>query len=183
MRKIILLTALFLVMTDEFFAQQSRREVISPANPPEDSKLNSESVPPIYTITAKFDSIVVCRLKFKIDLLEGLKQAVKEKKIMNAVILAGTGSVRSYQYHAISNDTFPTKNIFVKDNSYPADIVSMNGYVINGRVHAHVTFSDADKAFGGHLEPGTEVFTFAIITLGVLNKETSIDRIDDKNYR
>ena len=41
----------------------------------------------------------------------------------------------------------------------PADLVSMNGYVINGRVHAHVTLADADKAFGGHLEKRTQVFT------------------------
>jgi len=59
----------------------------------------------------------------------------------------------------------------------------MNGYVINGRVHAHATFANPDKAFGSHLERGTEVFTFAVVTLGVLNDQTDLSRVDDKNYR
>ena len=69
------------------------------------------------------------------------------------------------------------------DEGMPADLVSMNGYVIDGRVHAHMTLSNADKAFGGHLEAGTEVFTFAVVTIGVLNDKTDLSRIDDKTYR
>ena len=34
-----------------------------------------------------------------------------------------------------------------------------------GRVHAHITFSDTEKAMGGHLEEGTRVLTFSLITL------------------
>ena len=59
----------------------------------------------------------------------------------------------------------------------------MNGYIINGRVHAHMTLATPDKAFGGHLEPGTNVFTFAIVTLGVLTAEADLARVDDKTYR
>jgi predicted DNA-binding protein with PD1-like motif len=59
----------------------------------------------------------------------------------------------------------------------------MNGYVIDGRVHAHITFADADKAFGGHLEPGTSVFTFAVVTVGVFKDGIDLSRVDDKNYR
>jgi predicted DNA-binding protein with PD1-like motif len=57
----------------------------------------------------------------------------------------------------------------------------MNGYVIDGRVHAHLTMANPDHAFGGHLEPGTNVFTFAIVTLGVFDGDLS--RVDDKTYR
>jgi predicted DNA-binding protein with PD1-like motif len=53
--------------------------------------------------------------------------------------------------------------------------------VIDGRVHAHLTMANPDHAFGGHLEPGTNVFTFAIVTLGVFDGDLS--RVDDKNYR
>jgi predicted DNA-binding protein with PD1-like motif len=58
----------------------------------------------------------------------------------------------------------------------------MNGYVIDGRVHAHMTMATPDKAFGGHLEPGTNVFTFAIVTVGVMN-DVDLSRVDDKTYR
>ena len=83
----------------------------------------------------------------------------------------------------VSNGTFPSKNIFVKNPAGPADIVSMNGYVIDGRVHAHVTMGDADKAFGGHLESGTSVFTFAVVTVGMLKDGIDLNRVDDKTYR
>jgi predicted DNA-binding protein with PD1-like motif len=83
----------------------------------------------------------------------------------------------------VSNRTFPSKNIYIKDPTAPADVVSINGYVIEGRVHAHMTMTDEEKAFGGHLEPDTHVFTFAIVTLGVFGDGVDLSRVDDKTYR
>ena len=109
--------------------------------------------------------------RYQADLLAGIEKIVKEQKIKNAVILSGIGSVRDYQVHSVSNREFPSKNTFVKDPSTPADIVSVNGYVVNGEVHAHMTMTDPDKAFGGHIEPDTHVFTFAAITLGGIRRQ------------
>ena len=46
-----------------------------------------------------------------------------------------------------------------------------------------MTMTDADKAFGGHLEPETNVFTFAIVTLGVFGSDVDLGRVDDKTFR
>ena len=54
---------------------------------------------------------------------------------------------------------------------------------IDGQLHPHITFSNEKQAFGGHLEPGTEVFTFAAVTLGVLGDDVNLKRLDDKTYR
>ena len=54
--------------------------------------------------------------------------------------------------------------------------------VVNGVIHAHMTLGTGDKAIAGHLEPGAEVFTYAIVTVGVMNN-TDLNRIDDKSYR
>jgi predicted DNA-binding protein with PD1-like motif len=54
--------------------------------------------------------------------------------------------------------------------------------VIHGRIHAHVTLATPDRTMAGHLEPGTEVFTFAVVTIGVMN-DTDLGRVDDKTYR
>ena len=59
----------------------------------------------------------------------------KQHKIKNAVILSGIGAVRGYHVHTVSNRTFPSKNVFIKDPTAPADLTSINGYVIDGRVH------------------------------------------------
>jgi predicted DNA-binding protein with PD1-like motif len=162
-------------------AQQTRKEITNATTPAEDGKPNSPSVPDVYAITGKFDRIVILRFKYQADLLAGIEKMVKEQKIRNAVILAGAGSVRNYQVHQVSNRTLPSKNTFVQDPTAPADIISMNGYVIDGKVHAHMTMANPDHAFGGHLEPGTNVFTFAIVTLGIFDGDLS--RVDDKNYR
>jgi predicted DNA-binding protein with PD1-like motif len=73
--------------------------------------------------------------------------------------------------------------MFVKDPTAPADLIGMNGYVIDGKIHAHVTLANPEKAFGGHLEPGTTVFTFAIVTLGVMSDGVDFGHLDDKTYR
>jgi predicted DNA-binding protein with PD1-like motif len=173
----------FLAAITTATAQTTRTEVTNTTTTAQDSKPNSDSVPDAYAISGQFDRVLVLRFKYQTDLLAGLERMVKEQKIRNAVILSGIGSVRGWHYHTVSNGTFPSKNIFVKNPAGPADITSMNGYVIDGRVHAHLTMADGDKAFGGHLEPGTSVFTFAIVTVGVFKDGIDLGRVDDKNYR
>ena len=116
-------------------------------------------------------------------MLAGIEKIVKQEKIRNAVVLSGAGSVRGYQIHQVSNRDFPSKNMFVKNPTEPADLIGMNGYIIDRKIHAHMTLATPDRAFGGHLEPGTNVFTFAIVTLGVMNDGTDFTHLDDKTYR
>jgi uncharacterized protein len=164
-------------------AQQTRTEVTKPAPAGADAKPNSPTVPEVYAVPAQFERVLILRFKYQADLLAGLETMVKQQHIRNAVILAGAGSVRNYHIHSVSNRTFPSKNTYVKDPSAPADIVSMNGYIMAGKIHAHMTMANAEGAFGGHLEPGTNVFTFAIITIGVLGDKVDLSRLDDKAYR
>jgi uncharacterized protein len=177
---ILLLTAL--AVAGLAGGQQTRMEITNTASQ-YDAKSNSDKVPDAYAISGQFERIVVLRFKYQTDLLTGLESMVKQHKIRNAVILSGIGSVRGYHIHVVSSRGFPTQNLFVKNPNAPADLTTVNGYVIDGRVHAHVTLADADKAFGGHLEKGTEVYTFAIVTIGVLNDSADLGRVDDKNYR
>ncbi len=178
MRKPIALAA-FLTLAS---AQETRREVTAPAVPA-DSQPNSAKVPDAIAIPTQFERVVVLRFKYQTDLLAGLEQMVKQQKIRNGVILNAFGSLRNYQVHQVGNRTMPPKNVFVKDAGAPADIAGMSGYVLNGRVHPHITLSNPDKAFGGHLEPGTNVFTFAVVTIGVLPDGLDLGRFDDNNYR
>jgi hypothetical protein len=182
MKKLILILTL-LAVAGLARSQESRTEITKSTTPYDDSKPNSGVVPEAYAISGHFERIVVVRLKYEADLLAGLESAVKKERIRNAVILSGIGSVRGYHYHTVSNRTFPSKDVFIKNPTAPADLVSVNGYVMNGRIHAHAMFANPDKAFGGHLEPGTEVFTFAAVTIGVLSDKTDLSKVDDKTYR
>ncbi len=182
MRRIIAALALA-ALALPLYAQRTTREVVNRTTEFNDSKPNSPDVPDVYALSSEFERVVILRFKHKADLLAGLTKAVADEKIKNAVILSCVGSVRGYQIHSVSNRDFPSENMYVKDPTHPADIVSMNGYVMNGHVHPHLTLADEDHAFAGHLEPGTEVFTFAIITLGVLPDDLDLSKLADKTYR
>ncbi len=165
-------------------AQETRHEVThATGNPAVDSKPNSPDVPDVFAVSGHLQRIVVLRFKFGTDLLAGLQKMIDQDKIKNAVILSGFGSVRGYQIHQVSNRDMPSKNMFIKNPTAPADIIGMSGMVMNGRMHPHIVLANADKAFGGHLEPETTVFTFAVITLGVLDDNIDMSRFDDSCYR
>ena len=181
--RVLLLAVTLLATTGLLVAQETRTEVTKPTTPADDAKANSDSIPDVYALNGQFERVVVLRFKYQADLLAGMEKIVKEQNIRNAVILAGAGSLTGYHFHLVSNRTFPSKNIFIKNPSAPADLVSMNGYIIDGRIHAHMTLTNEDKAFGGHLESGTTVFTFAIVTVGVFKDGIDLRRIDDKTYR
>jgi uncharacterized protein len=165
-------------------AQESRHEVThATGNPAVDSKPNSPDVPDVFAVTGHIERIVVLRFKFGADLLAGLEKMIAEQKINNAVILSGFGSVRGYQVHQVSNRDMPSKNMFVKNPTAPADIIGMSGMIMKGHMHPHIVLANADKSLGGHLEPGAEVFTFAVVTLGVLDDKMDMSRFDDSSYR
>jgi predicted DNA-binding protein with PD1-like motif len=181
-RRMNLLAAL-LATAGVLCAQETRRVMKNPsANPADDAKANSSAVPDAYALVGHFDRIVIIRLKYKANLLDGMNKVIKEQHIQNGVILSAVGSLRGYEVHAVSNRDMPSEDTFTKNPTQPVDLVSMNGYVINGRIHAHMTLATPDKVIAGHVEQGNEVFTFAIVTIGVMN-DTDLSKIDDKTYR
>ena len=175
MRFAILLSFILAVAS----AQVSRHEVTNAA--PGDGRANDPKVPEVISIPATFERVVILRFKYQTELLSALEKAVKENKIQNGVILSAFGSVRNYQVHQVSNRTLPSKNMFVKDPTGPADIIGMSGFVMNGRLHPHIALANPDKSFGGHLEPGTNVYTFAVVTIGVLPDSLDLSKLDEKN--
>jgi len=181
-RRAIVLSAV-VVLAGVSSAQETRRTIKNPsANPADDAKANSSAVPDAYAISGHFERIVVIRLKYKANLLDGMNKVIKEQNIKNGVILAAAGSLRGYEIHTVSNREMPSEDTFVKNPTQPVDLVSMNGYVINGRIHAHMTIATPDRVIAGHVEEGNEVFTFAIVTIGVMN-DTDLSKVDDKTYR
>ncbi len=112
--------------------------------------------------------ILMVRLDPGQDLLAGIVSAVEEAGITHGAILAGVGSLSTYHFHVVSTPVMPPENAFIKGEG-PYDILTVTGAILDGRVHAHVTFSDTEIAMGGHLEPGCTVLTFAMITIADLS--------------
>ncbi len=177
MRTLILLVAFAAAAA----AQQTRLVTNHSAG---DARPNDPKVPDVFAVDAgKFERVLIFRFKYQADLLAGLEQMVKQNHVQNGVILAAAGSVTGYQVHQVVNGTFPSKIMFEQRANGPADLISMNGYIMNGRLHPHITLATPEGALGGHLEPGTTVFTFAIVTVGVLADSLDLSKLDDKDYR
>jgi predicted DNA-binding protein with PD1-like motif len=172
---------ILLLVTVVMSGQQIEHEPFFNINTPDSIKHNPE-VPDVFTTSTTFKKVLVSRLKHDVDILEGLQQIVRDEKIQNAVIITGIGSATSYHIHVVDNNTFPTMNVYIREEN-PVDITNITGYIVDGRVHTHITLSDENEAIGGHLEPGTRVFTFCIITIGILEEGTSLKRFDDKRLR
>ena len=178
MKKEIILSIIAIVFASAGCGNDSK--TTQRANPNE--KGQDGQCPAVVTTEGSFSKVKVIRLKNGTDVLEGLQEAVKKEGIKNASILAGIGSLTSYSVHVVDNNTFPTSNKFFKENT-PVDLLSVEGFVFDGRVHCHISVSNDQKAIGGHLEPGTKVFTFAIITIGVFDEKINMQRFDDTKWR
>jgi predicted DNA-binding protein with PD1-like motif len=117
-------------------------------------------------------NLICIRLNPGDDILASLQEAAKNNNIKNAVILSGVGSARSHHFHVVTTREIPPRNDFTKGEK-ASDIVNINGFIINGRVHAHIIHSGVEIAFGGHLESGVEALTFVCITLAEVDYDFS----------
>jgi predicted DNA-binding protein with PD1-like motif len=141
-----------------------------------------DKAPDVQTVSTEFKKIIIARLRCGTDVLEGLQHVVKENNIKNAVIITGIGSLTGYHIHMVDNTDFPHEEVYIKEQG-PFDLLNINGYIVNGRVHSHISIADGNKATGGHLESGTTIFTFVALTIGIVGDDVDISRLDDFRYR
>jgi predicted DNA-binding protein with PD1-like motif len=130
------------------------------------------------TQSGTFKDVHIIKAETGEDLLEVLERGAKELGIEHGAIVNGVGSTRGYHLHVVETTNIPPGNVYFKESG-AFDILTMTGYVMAGRVHAHVTLSDERRTMGGHLEPGTEVLTFAIATIVEID---GVDATDLDSY-
>ena len=123
---------------------------------------------------SNIERVVMVRVNPEEDVLLSLRQAVKDHDMQNAVILAGIGSASRSHFHVVTSTELPPAEGYPKSEQ-PLDVIAMQGFIIDGRVHAHITFSDERNGFGGHLEEGCVALTFVVITLGKLSDVNMTD--------
>ena len=116
------------------------------------------------TQEASIRRVVVARLNPGEDVLLALREAVQAHGITHGLILSGLGSISQYHVHVVKTTNMPPGDTFFKGEG-PFDILTLTGAILNGRVHAHITFSNTEKAMGGHLEEGCRILTFGVVTL------------------
>ena len=112
-------------------------------------------------------------------LLEGIRQAIEESGIRDAVVLSCIGTLSSMVWHRVS--TLDAKPVEVYPQVHgPLELCALQGLVVEGVPHFHIICSDENGTYAGHLEPGCEVLYLAEVVLMEL-AGTPLRRVTDEN--
>ncbi|MCX5916347.1 MAG: DNA-binding protein [Deltaproteobacteria bacterium] len=114
-------------------------------------------------------------------LLESLQEVVKEERVDTAAITGGIGSLQRVHLHTITTTVFPAVDKYWNFTG-AIELASVQGSVIGGDAHVHVTVFDWDSktTYIGHLEPGSIVAYRAEISLTVLEGVKTERYTDEK---
>jgi predicted DNA-binding protein with PD1-like motif len=102
-------------------------------------------------------------------LLEGIESFIKSKKIQNAAVLSGIGTLDYCVLHMVMTTGLPPINHFEKWEDKPLEITSIDGLIADGSPHLHMTVSNHEYAYGGHLEHGCRVLYLCEIVIAEMD--------------
>jgi predicted DNA-binding protein with PD1-like motif len=116
-------------------------------------------------------------------LLEGLQEVVKKEKIDTAAITGGIGSLQRVHLHTITTTAIQPVDKYWNFTG-AIEMGSVQGSVIGGDVHAHISVFDWDSkaTYIGHLEPGSIVAYRAEVSLAVLEGVQTERYNDEQGY-
>ena len=86
------------------------------------------------------------------DVLTSVQTFLTESGVSQAVVLGGYGTLAEHHLHWVKNNRIPAQDIHGTGEG-GIEILAMNGLVVDGEPHIHVTLSTTAGAYGGHLEP------------------------------
>ena len=112
-----------------------------------------------------FGKVHVIRIDRGEYLLESIENFIKEENICNAVVLSAIGTLDYCVMHMVMTTTLPPVDHFVKWEDKPLEITSINGVIANSSPHLHMTLSNHEYAYAGHLEHGCRVLYLSEIVI------------------
>jgi predicted DNA-binding protein with PD1-like motif len=98
------------------------------------------------------------------DVLLSVKKFLAEAGLRQAVVLGGYGTLAAHHLHWVVHNRIPVDNSFGRGEG-GIEILSMNGLVVEGEPHIHVTLATQAGAYGGHLEEGCIAYVLCEIFL------------------
>lgn len=128
--------------------------------------------------TDQLGKIIIIHLSHGENILESIQEEIKRLNVRNAVLLSAIGSLRKANLHFITNTDDQAVNQFITVER-PIELSAVQGLIIDGVPHFHLTISEPDGMFAGHMEPGCEVQYLAEIALLEL-KGISLTRETDE---
>ena len=111
-------------------------------------------------------------------LLENIEKELQRLGIQSGVLVSGIGSLRKMVMHVIASTNDNPDNEFLTVEA-PLEISAIQGLIVNGEPHFHITCSEPGNVYIGHLEPGCEVQY--LVEIGILEvKDLDLERKADE---
>ncbi len=129
-------------------------------------------------VTQKIGRVIIIHLTKGEDILTSVQSQLKQLNIRNGILVSAIGSLRCAKLHAITTlEDLPTNQYFTYQS--PIELGNAQGLIIDGEPHFHLTVSDSDRVYTGHMESGCEVQYLAELAILEL-PEVSITRKNDE---
>lgn len=104
------------------------------------------------------------------DVLECIRRETQKLDIRYGAVVSGIGALRRAVYHRITTLEDEPTNEFLTVEA-PIEMSALQGLIIDGEAHLHITCCSGDGAFAGHLEKGCEVQYLAEICVAEMTAE------------
>lgn len=88
------------------------------------------------------------------DVLGSINQVIWENGIRDGAVVSGIGTVSHAVLHMVTTTGYPPVEKYPVWEDTALEVCAIQGMIADGVPHLHAVFSDAEKAVGGHLEPG-----------------------------
>ncbi len=123
--------------------------------------------------------VVVLNLKRGDPVLESVVSELARLGIRDAIITSAIGSLQKAVFHRVTGmEREPVDEFVTIEN--PIELASLQGMVLDGAAHFHMTLSDLGSTFTGHLEPGTIALYLVEISL-VEIKGLALQRVKNED--
>lgn len=93
-------------------------------------------------------------------LLESVESEAVRLGIKNGVLVSAIGTFSKAVFHMITTTSDKPEDKIVTVEK-PIELSAVQGMIINSKPHFHMVFSDNERAYTGHLEPGCEILYLA----------------------
>jgi len=125
------------------------------------------------------EKYLVIRLDQGDFLLEGIEEAARQAGLTDGYVASCIGTLDIVRMHLVMTTGYPAVESF-PTFAGPFELNSLDGILAGGKLHGHMMITDAEKSYGGHLEPGTRVLYLAEIVIRRF-KDVKMQRIPNKN--
>jgi len=122
-------------------------------------------------IALDLTKVHILRIDPNEDVLLAVRSYVQATGITQAIVLGGYGTLAAHHLHWVKDNRIPAANTFGRGQG-GIEILAMNGTVVEGQPHIHVTLSTPQGAYGGHLEEGCRAYVLCEVFLGEVSGAT-----------